>query len=238
MVFRSAPTIGNGRCRSDVGSACVAVAILDHGARGILTTMVAASSMPGLSREPDEQRMLLRGVTWKEYVIVRELMDRPGLRMTYLEGALELMSPSQEHELWKTNIARFIELFCHLKGIDLYGYGSTTFKKEAKERGAEPDECYLIGKTLNEFPEIVLEVIHTAPLLDKLDVYAGFAVAEVWVFKDGAFSLYGLNPQTGGYGPITCSGLVPSLDFAIIARYALRSDTPRALREFEAELRG
>ena len=133
--------------------------------------MVAAPAIPGLKREPDEQRMLLHGVTWKEYVILRELMDRPGLRMTYLEGALELMSPSPEHELWKTNIARLIELYAHIKRIDLYGYGSATFKKEAKERGAEPDECYLIDKELKDFPEIVLEVIHTSPLLNKLDVY-------------------------------------------------------------------
>src|SRR6266496_1292575 len=150
--------------------------------------MVAASTLPGLAREAAEQRMLLRGVTWKEYAILRELMDRPGLRMTYLEGALELMSPSPEHELWKKNIARFVELYAHIKGIDLYGYGSTTFKKEAKERGAEPDECYLVGKELKDFPEIVLEVIHTAPLLNKLEVYAGFGIAEVWVFKDGGFT--------------------------------------------------
>src|SRR6266511_1110616 len=152
--------------------------------------MVAVPAIPGLRREPDEQRMLLRGVSWKEYAILRELIDSPLLRMTYLKGALELMSPSNEHELWKTNIARLVELYAHIKRIDLYGYGSTTFKKEANERGAEPDECYLIDKDLIDFPEIVLEVIHTAPLLNKLDVYAGFGVQEVWVFKDGAFTLY------------------------------------------------
>jgi Uma2 family endonuclease len=199
--------------------------------------MIAAASMPGLAPEPDEQRMLLRGVAWKEYVILRELLDRPGLRMTYLEGALELMSPSPEHELWKTNIARFVELFAHVKGIDLYGYGSTTFKKEAKERGAEPDECYLLDKQLVDFPEIVLEVIHTNPLLDKLDVYAGFGVQEVWVFKDGAFSIYALDRAAATYAQIERSALVPTIDFAAIARYAVRPDTPRALREFEAELR-
>ena len=198
---------------------------------------VAIPAIPGLRSEPDEQRMLLHDVSWKEYVILRELFDRPGLRMTYLEGALELMSGSPEHELWKKNIARLIELFAHVRGIDLYGYGSTTFRKEAKERGAEPDECYLVDKTLVDFPEIVLEVIHTSPLLNKLDVYAGFGVQEVWVFKDGAFILYGLDPATASYTQLERSRLIPALDFAMIARYALRPDTPRALRELEAELR-
>lgn len=199
--------------------------------------MVALASLPGLSPEPVEQRMLLHGVAWKEYVILRELLDRPGLRMTYLEGTLELMSPSPEHELWKKNIARFVELFAHLKAIDLYGYGSTTFKKEAKERGAEPDECYLVNQQLVEFPEIVLEVIHTSPLLNKLDVYAGFGVQEVWIFKDGAFTLYAMDRAANRYLQVERSALLPALDFAVIARYAIRTDTPRALREFEAELR-
>ena len=182
--------------------------------------------------------MLLRDVSWKEYVIFRELFDRLGLRMTYLRGALELMSPSPEHELWKTNIARFIELYAYLMNIDLYGYGSTTFKKEAKERGAEPDECYLVGKKLDDFPEIVLEVIHTAPLLNKLDVYAGMGVSEVWIFKDGRFSLYALDRAASQYTEIPRSRLLPELDFALVARYAVRLDTPQALREFERAIRG
>jgi Uma2 family endonuclease len=199
--------------------------------------MVAIASMPALVSEPGEQRMLLHGVSWREYLTLRDLIDRPGLRMTYLEGALELLMPSPQHELWKKNIARFVELYAHVKQIDLYGYGSTTFKKEATERGAEPDECYLVGKKLDEFPEIVLEVIHSAPLLNKLAVYAGFGVAEVWVFKDGKFRLYVFDRTAGGYLEVESSVLIPDLDFAIIARYAVRDDTPRALREFEAELR-
>ncbi len=39
-----------------------------------------------------------------------------------------------------------MELYAHIERIELYGYGSTTFKKEAKQRRAEPDECYLVGR--------------------------------------------------------------------------------------------
>lgn len=181
--------------------------------------------------------MLLRNVSWKEYLLLRDLLDGPALRMTYREGVLELMSPSPEHELWKKNIARLVELFAHVRGIDLYGYGSATFRKEARERGAEPDECYLLGKKLTSFPEIVLEVVHTAPLVDKLDVYAAFGVAEVWVFRNGAFTVHVLTTDASAYDVRASSALVPGLDFDMVARYAVREDTPRALREFEAEIR-
>lgn len=180
--------------------------------------------------------MLLRNVSWKEYLILRDVLDGPGLRMTYASGDLELMSPSPEHELWKKNIARLIELFAHRKGIDLYGYGSATFRKEARERGAEPDECYLVGKKLADFPEIVLEVIHSTPLVDKLDVYAAMGIAEVWVYANGAFSIHELDRTTGRYAPRTSSARIPSLDFALLARFAPREDTPQALREFDAEI--
>ena len=109
-------------------------------------------------------------------MILREALDTPGLRMTYLDGALELMSPSLTHELNKTTIARLIELYAFVRDLPLVGYGSTTFRREAKERGAEPDECYCVGRRIEEgqFPDIVLEVIHTAPLLDKLEVHRGW----------------------------------------------------------------
>lgn len=197
--------------------------------------MVAAVALHDIAQPAPEQRMLLR-TTWKEYVLLRDLLDGPGLRMTYLKGSLELMSPSSLHEMWKKNIARFVELFAHRRGIDLHGYGSTTFKKEMAERGAEPDECYLIGTELHDYPHIVLEVIHSTPLLNKLDVYGAMGIAEVWVFCDGAFRLYELEGES--YKQVTASRLLPGLDFALLAQFVVRTDTPRALRDFERLIDG
>jgi Uma2 family endonuclease len=42
-----------------------------------------------------EQRCTLHGITWEQYETLREATDIPGL--TYLEGVLELMSPSRDH---------------------------------------------------------------------------------------------------------------------------------------------
>jgi len=197
--------------------------------------MVAASKVPPTLAV--EQRILVNGVRWKDYVILREALDTPGLRMTYLDGSLEIMSPSLAHERNKKSIARLVELYAFLRRLPLNGYGSTTFRREAKQRGAEPDECYCVrGRQLDEgeFPDIVLEVIETSPLLDKLEVYRGFDVPEVWLFREGAFELYQL--VGGAYAAISRSALLPDLDFAVIAELALRPDQQEALYELQQRL--
>lgn len=175
--------------------------------------------------------MLIEGVSWKDYVVLRETLDTPGLRMTYCEGILELMSPSFGHEVDKKSIARLVELYGFLRQLRLNGYGSTTFRREAKQRGAEPDECYCVGRTMKEgqFPDIVLEVIHTNPLLDKLHVYVGFGVPEVWLFRNGEFELYRLADDH--YDRVERSGFLPELDFTLLARLAACEEQQEALDE-------
>ena len=201
-----------------------------------MAAAVTLDRPPASLPRAEEQRIVLYGVSWKDYLILRDVLDGPSPRMTYLEGALELMSPSPNHELWKKNIARLLELYAYLVGIDLRGYGSTTLKRETRERGAEPDECYLVGQKLTEYPQMALEVIHSVPLLDKRKVYAAMGVLELWVFEKGAFTLYGLDGPTETYIERAASVFFPKLDFAIVARYAVREDTLAALREFAAEV--
>src|SRR4051812_15447353 len=87
----------------------------------------AAAPDPEARPASVEQRMLLHGVSWKDYVILREALDTPGLRMTYCEGMLELTSPSFGHEADKKSIARLVELYGFLRRLRLNGYGSITF---------------------------------------------------------------------------------------------------------------
>ena len=194
--------------------------------------MVVAVSLPPVIPQED-QRLVIRGVRWKDYVLLREALEIPGLRMTYLRGALELMSPSRAHERNKKTIARLIETYAVLMKLPLLGYGSTTFREEARERGAEPDECWCVGHQMRdgEFPHIVLEVIEKSPLLDKLDVYDGFEVPEVWLFQSGAFALH-RRKRAGGYERIAKSRFLPTLDLRLVAKFATREDQDVALLEF------
>jgi Uma2 family endonuclease len=184
--------------------------------------------------DEDEQRILLAGVPWSVYVMLRDSLDGPGLRMTYLEGMLEIMSPSRTHEVSKKQIARLLELFCLERDIPLFGYGSTTFRKEERERGLEPDECYCRGAD-RDTPDIALEVIITRGSIDKLDVYRGLGVREVWVFEAGRFQLFALRGE--GYAPIPVSEVLPEVDLAELARFAADADQHAALKAYRAALR-
>lgn len=105
-----------------------------------MEAMDRASSPPGYAVIEDS-RILLRDVAWSTYLKLRDAPEDRHLRMTYLQGALEIMSPGMRHEVLAVQIARLLELFCHVRGIDLYGFGSMTCRRENRARGLEPDRC-------------------------------------------------------------------------------------------------
>ncbi|XXS99896.1 Uma2 family endonuclease [Sorangium sp. So ce363] len=191
--------------------------------------------LPSSTVPAGEQRFVIHGVPWQTYVRLRDELDTPGLRMTFCEGTLELMSPSTEHEVAKTTIARLIELFALERDVPLYGYGSTTFRREARSRGLEPDECYCVGGTLKEFPEFAIEVVLTSGGLDKLPVYSGLGVREVWFWERDAFHIHALRGEQ--YEPIAASELIPDLDLVALARFVRWPDQHEAVKAFRSWLR-
>src|SRR5262245_45932101 len=90
---------------------------------------------------PDADHRVFMHVPWPHYEAILALRgDVAGPRMSYLEGVLELMSPSKSHERFKSYIGRLIEAYALERGIELSPYGSWTLKNAPKEAGAEPDE--------------------------------------------------------------------------------------------------
>ncbi|HXN32303.1 MAG TPA: Uma2 family endonuclease, partial [Polyangiaceae bacterium] len=198
-----------------------------------------------------DQRVILQGISWQDYSVLRDLLDGPGVRMTYLKGALEIMSPSRLHEDVKKRIARLLELYALERDVALYAYGSTAFRLEAKERGLEPDECYVVGKPQSEgYPELAIEVSVTRGGIDKLEVYRGLGVREVWIWDgtlataaergkgaiESPIAVYVLGPE--GYEPRTRSEAVPGIDLDVLARYVAEPDQHAALVAYRERLRG
>ena len=182
-----------------------------------------------------EYRVQMHGVSWARYLALRALLDeQPGVRLTFLEGTLEIMTPSPEHERTKTLIARLIEAYSVQRQIPLNGYGSTTFSREAQERGLEPDECYVLGSSLKTVPDIAIEVVITSGGIDKLAVYRGLGIPEVWFFHGEAFHLYRLGDT--GYERVPRSTFLPDLDLDLLASFVDRQDQTAAVRDYQSAL--
>jgi len=98
--------------------------------------MLAAEQLEQADLEA-EHRFLLEGVPWWTYVALRDALDGAGnhTRMTYLEGRLELMSPSQIHGEEKELLGRLLETWADEKDVDLRGFGSTTYRTEPSAGG-------------------------------------------------------------------------------------------------------
>jgi Uma2 family endonuclease len=214
--------------------------ILEYPSSAILDAMV--DGVPLLPRnfptDVEDSRVLLRDVPWDTYVMLNDAVDSPSVHMTYLDGSLEIMTKSPLHEVSTKQIARLVELFCLERDIPLYGYRETTVRNRRKKRGLEPDEWYS-RRDGRWPPEIALEVVITNPLIDKLDVYRGLGVREVWVFKDGAFTVFSLRVRGGSphYAVVERSRVTPEVDLGRVAYYLDQADQHVALKAFRAEIR-
>jgi Uma2 family endonuclease len=168
-----------------------------------ISTVSTTAIDPGVSVD---QRVLLHGVQWRDYEALLAMRgESSGVRIAYLEGVLELTSPSRDHERIKTKLARLVETYSDELGLGLEGYGSWTLKKEKEERGLEPDECYSIGHA-GEGPDLAIEVVWTAGGLDRLEIYRGLGVREVWVWRTTpSRSLRGAGRSTNGFRRASCS---------------------------------
>jgi Uma2 family endonuclease len=174
-------------------------------------------------------------VTWEAYeAIGAALGESSSVRLTYLAGTLELMNPSKAHAWVKATIGRLIEAFAEEMGIDVSSYGSTTFRAKAKERGVEPDECYFRDEQ-QELPDLAIEVIFTSGAVDKLAVYAGLGVREVWLWKEGTIAAHWL--RSGRYEQKRKSKLLPGLDLTELEELLRSGTQSHAVRTYRARLR-
>jgi Uma2 family endonuclease len=191
---------------------------------------------PRVGSESD-QRVVLTGVTWEQYEAIGEAVgDRPGLKLTYLDGTLEIMTKSPGHETDTKLIARLVEVYAEERAIRFAGFRETTWKKKARKAGLEADECYFVGE-LREFPHLAVEVVKTSGGVDKLEVYRRLGVDEVWFWIEGRIHDFRLGQK--GYAPAKRSGLLPELDLerlAAIVRSTPPMDQTDAVRKFRRSL--
>lgn len=180
----------------------------------------------------------LHGVTWADYERLLEIRgDHAVPRYTYLEGELEIMSPSRSHESIKSMIGRLVEVWCLEHGIEFSTLGSWTLKDEAAKAGLEPDECYVFGNVADaHVPHLAIEVVWTSGGVDKLRAYEKLGVSEVWFWARGRIQIHVL--QSSAFTPVEQSRVLSGINLRELERYIESPTTSQAIRDYRAALRG
>lgn len=184
---------------------------------------MATVAEPPKAMEPETARFLFHNVSWDDYEALLRIVDNRRIRVTYDRGDVEMMALTQDHERFKTLLGRMIEMMTVELGIPCEGLGSTTWRKQAKERGLEADECYFIANAeraqgrdvdlnVDPPPDLAIEVEITTSLLDRLGAYAALGVPEIWRHDGKTLTVECLQPD-GTYSPSTTS---PSFPFVAI----------------------
>jgi Uma2 family endonuclease len=187
------------------------------------------------------QRLILSDVTWEQYSnLVNIYADEyPSLRMTYLNSVLEIKTTSIEHQRLKIAFTRLIEMYFVERQIALNGYGQTTFRQELAQRGLEPDECYCFGE-IKEVPDIAIEIVISSGGIDKLEVYRGLGIPEVWFWhaKQQQWKLYRLREDANEtkYELVSRSEFLPELDFDLLSQFANETSQTKAVIAYREAL--
>lgn len=184
-----------------------------------------------------DERVIMRNVRWDQFeAIVAFRGDASSPRFAYLEGNLEIMSPSRSHVTMKSLIGALVELYAFEKGLDFTAVGSWLLKDAPKARGLEPDECYIVGDPNKDRPDLAIEVVWTSGGLDKLEIYRGLGVREVWIVKDGKVTVHRLEGEA--YVEIPGSEVFAGIDLELVMRLVDEPTTSAAMRKMRDALRG
>lgn len=99
-----------------------------------------------VAKLPPDSTAILRNLIWEDYEdILNEVGESPGLRLTYSEGMLCVMTLSPRHEKYSRLIEKMIGLLSVRLGIRILSFGSATIKKPTAKKGAEADCCFYVG---------------------------------------------------------------------------------------------
>lgn len=170
--------------------------------------MVIAAPEPRAELRPiGEQRVVLRGLSWADYLqILNTLPQSRGSRLIYDDGVLEITVPLEAHEFSGRLIERFILTLVELMGLRIKTMGSTTMNYPHLKKGAEPDNAYYIqnqplvkGREVDFSqdppPDLVVEVDITHTDIAKNQFYSSLGIAEFWRFNGKVWRIYQLQEE-------------------------------------------
>jgi Uma2 family endonuclease len=194
---------------------------------------------PGtIATPPKESPLLFEGLTWREFKAVEQILDRPGYRLSFLNGVLEIRRRSGEpHETVKKRIAALLELYLLMAGFDFTPTGSMTLESETAAVKQEADESYKLAPG-RVCPDLAIEVIFSSGGINKLEAYKRLKIKEVWFWEDGVLEVYHLR-EAGNklyYEKVSYSEEVQGIDLDLLQRCINMVNHVDAIKTFQQAL--
>jgi Uma2 family endonuclease len=186
-----------------------------------------------VSQMPPDTVVTFHGVSWEEY---EELLDQigesAGLRVSFNDGRLEVMTLSTEHESYARFIERLMTAVCLRLRINIRSFGSATMKERKRKKGNEPDACFyiqtasVIGNRIHlDFatdppPDVAVEVDIHHDSQSKFPIYAALGVSEIWRFDGRRLSIHLLHDNN--YVEVAQSRALPMLTSQVLTEFLTR----------------
>jgi Uma2 family endonuclease len=188
-----------------------------------------------LAKPQNQVPLLFEGITWREFKAIEQLLDRPGYRLSFLDGIFEIRQmPGEPHETVKKRIAALLELYLLMTGFDFTPTGSMTLENEVGGVKREADESYKLAPGRSR-PDLAIEVVFSSGGINKLEAYKRLKIAEVWFWEDGVLEIYHLREEIDQwhYEKIASSEAIPGIDLELLLRCVNMVNHVEAIRTFQ-----
>jgi Uma2 family endonuclease len=163
---------------------------------------------------------------------------------------MEIMSPLPEHDSAKSAFGDLIaELAVELR-IPRKSFGSTTFRRQEKKAGTEPDECFYFNEinsvkgmkkfdpSVHRAPDLAIEVDVMNSSLPREAIFARLGFPELWRYKSPRITVCLL--RGGKYTSAAKGKLFPRLpmdQFAEFVQSMIEEDETQTLLDFREWVR-
>jgi Uma2 family endonuclease len=162
-----------------------------------------------VSQLPQDASVTFHDVSWDEYEeLLQQVGEAPGLRVSYDNESLHVMTISAEHEKYALFINSLIAGIRLRLRLNILAFGSATMRKRRRSKGNEPDACFyvqtapLIGNKIQlDFetdppPDIVVEIDIHHDSRPRFPVCAALGVPEIWRYNGDVMTIYHLAEES------------------------------------------
>ncbi len=186
-----------------------------------------------VEKMPEATTVSFHNATWEDYEeLLARVGEAKGLRISFNDGTLKVMTLSPEHEKYADFIKILIAHLSFRLRTNILFFGSATMRKRKKTKGNEPDACFYIQTaatignrihldfTIDPPPDVVVEIDIHHDSRDNYPIYAALGVPEIWRYDGQEMTI--LHLQEADYIKAETSRALPMLSPQVLTEYLRR----------------